>query len=341
MNARVAGILVLLLAVLGGAALLFQRQEGGRQPDASAPLGQPLLKNLKAAEVAAIRIVEPSATLTLKRKEDGWTIAERGDFPASLAGVREFVLKAIELKAGQSEPIGEKDRARLRVDASGTQVEFQGADGKPLARMIVGKKYFKRDPDDPEKAPGDGRFVLLPDSPDRVHVVGDPLAQATAQSRAWIDRTAFKVEKVGILEVRFPDGESWRIERSGDNADWKLAGGAPAGLKLDIARANAASYMLSQLELADVAAPAVAQNAAETGLDKPAVIKATTLAGATYEIKVGKLTGEDHFVSFKGSADDAREKLLMQHVLLVPKSKLEDTLKKRPELLEKQQDTKK
>jgi len=38
--------------------------------------------------------------------------------------VREFVLKAIELKVGQSEPIGEKDRARLNLDASGTQIEF-------------------------------------------------------------------------------------------------------------------------------------------------------------------------------------------------------------------------
>lgn len=341
MNARVAAILVLLLAVLGGAALLSQRQDRAREPDAGAPLGQPLLKGLKAADVAGIRIVEPDATLTLQRKDDGWVLAERGGFPANLAAVRDFVLKAIELKAGQSEPLDEKDRARLNVDRSGTQVEFLGADGKPLARMIVGKKYFKRNPDDPEKAPGDGRFVLLPEAPARVHVVADPLAQANAKSRTWIDRNAFKVEKVGILEVRFPDGAGWRIERSGDNADWTLAGGAPAGQKLDIARANAASYMLSQLELADVAAPALAGKPAETGLDKPTVIRATTLGGATYDIKVGKPMGEDYFVSFQSSAADAREKLLMQHVLLVPKSKLEDTLKKRPEMLEKQQDTKK
>jgi len=36
-----------------------------------------------------------------------------------------------------------------------------------------------------------------------------------------------------------------------------------------------------------------------------------------------------------------REKLLSQHVLLIPKSKLEDTLRKRDELLEKKQDAKK
>ena len=36
-----------------------------------------------------------------------------------------------------------------------------------------------------------------------------------------------------------------------------------------------------------------------------------------------------------------REKLLSGYVLLIPKSKLEDTLKKRPEMLEKKDDAKK
>jgi hypothetical protein len=347
MNARIATILVVLLAVLGGAALLFQRQEGPRAPDPAAGLGQPLLKNLKAADVAAIRIVEPQAALTLRRKDEGWVIAERKDFPASLTAVRDFVLKAIELKAGQSEPIGEKDRARLQLDApgdqnekAGTLVEFQGADGKALARIIVGKKYFKRDPDDPAKAPADGRFVLLPEAPERVYIVSDPLGQATAQTRPWIDRTSFKVEKVRSLEVRYPDGSGWRTERSGDNADWKMTPLQP-GEKVSVPFANAASYVLGQLELADVAAPAAAQKPAETGLDRPTLIRANTLDGARYEIRVGKLIGDDYFVSFQSSRDDAREKLLSQHVLLVPKSKLEDTLKKREEMVEKKQDEKK
>jgi hypothetical protein len=335
MNARLAAILVLLLAVLGGAALLYQRQD---RPDPAAGMGQPLLRDLKVADVAAIRIAEGRDMLTLQRKEDGWTIAERGDFPANLATVRAFLLRAIELKVARSEPIGEKDRARLNLDGSGATVEFRGADGKPLARMIVGKKYFKREPEDPAKANADGRFVLLPETPERVHVVGDPLTQASARSRDWIDRTGFKIEKVGALEVRYPGNGGWRIERSGDNADWKLAGAKP-GEKLDIARANAASYMLGQQELADVAAPGTKPE--DTGLDNPTLIQATTLDGKRYEIKVGKLVGEDYFVAFQGPGEDAREKRLQQHVLLIPKSKLEDTLKKRDEMLEKKEDTKK
>jgi hypothetical protein len=336
LNARVAAILVVLLAVLGGAALLYQREQGARRPDNAAALGRTLLKDLPAADIAAIRIVEPKATLTVQRKDDRWVIAERGDFPADTGKVREFVLKVIGLKIGQSEPLGEKDRARLNLDPSGTKVEFKAADGKELAAFTVGRKYFKREVDNPAKAIPDGRFIGLPGEAGTAYLVGDPLTQAVANSAEWIDRTSFQVEKVKTLEVRFPAGGAWRIERAGDNAEWQLAGAKP-GEKLDVSRANAASYSLQLLELADVAP----KDVADTGLDKPIAVDATTLEGLSYAIKVGKLAGENYYVSFTSSgehkAEDkaAREKMLSQHVLLIPKSKLEDTLKPRAELLEK------
>ena len=335
MSPRIALVLVVLLAVLGGGALLFQQQERARRPDNAASLGQLLLKNLKVADIATVRIVEPKATLTLQRQEAGWVIAERDGFPADVAKVREFALKLLSLKIGQSEPIGEKDRARLELDASGTQVELLGADGKALASLIVGKKHFKREVDNPEKAPGDGRFVMLPADPRTVYTVSDPLALASAKTGEWIDRGSFQVEKIRFLEVKAPDGAAWRIERSADNADWKL-GGLSAGEKLDISRANAASYSLSLLALADVAA----KDAKNTGLDaagpdRPTLINATTLDGRAYAIKVGRLQGDNYFVSFTSAKPKDKEALLSRHVLLIPRSKLEDTLKKRTDLLEK------
>lgn len=339
MNARTLGVLVVLLVALGGGALFLQQKEATQRPGNAAALGQPVLKDLKAADIAQIRIADAKATLTLQRKDDGWTIAEREGFPADAGKVRDFVIKAIELKVGQSEPIGEKDRARLQLDGTGTRVEFSGANAKPLAALVVGKKYFSREPDNPEKAPGDGRFVQRPDEPGTVYIVKDPLAQASVRSADWIDRTGIRIEKVKTLQVRTPDGGGYRIERSGDNADWTLAGAKP-GEKLEITRANAASYVLGQVELADVAPKEDAANPAVTGLDRPTLIEATTLAGAAYEVKVGKLAGENYYVAFSGGAEP-REKVLAQHVLLVPKSRLEDTLKPRAEFLAKKEDTKK
>lgn len=350
MNARVAAVLVVLLAVLGGGAILYQQQERARRPSNAASLGQVLLKDLKAADIASIRIVEPKATLTLERKDQRWSIAERGGFPADFTRVREFVLKAIELKAGQSEPIDEKDLARLNLDASGTQVEFRGADGKPLRTLIIGKKYFRREVDNPEKALGDGRFVLLPADPKTVYTVGDPLLQATAKTGEWIERSSFQPEKIKTLDVKFPGGGGYRIERNADDANWKLAG-ARAGEKLEITRANAASYSLGLLDLADVLPKDAKQDGEMRGLDKPVQIDATTLDGLSYNIKLGKLQGDNYFVTFTSSGTlkpdpkDAerakklaekqpREKMLQNYVLLIPKRHFDDTLKKRADMLE-------
>ncbi len=345
MSARGLAVLVVLLIILGGAALLYQRQQASERPQNADVLGRVLLKELRAAEVAAIKVSEPKSALTVQRKDEGWVILERDGFPADVAKVRDFVIKLLELKIGQSAPLGAQDRARLLLDDSGTRVELDALDGKPLAVLIVGKKYFKREVDNPDKASADGRFVALPKEPGTAYVVGDPLTQASTKSADWIDRSSFQVEKVKTLEVRFPDGSGWTIERAGDNPDWKLAGAKP-GEKLDVGKANSASYSLSLLELADVAP----KDAQDTGLDKPTLISASTLDGLAYEIRVGKALGDNYYVKFSsagtvaGNDDDERikklkarlprEKRLSDYVLLIPKAKLDDTLKPRAELLE-------
>jgi hypothetical protein len=355
-NARFLGVLLILLVALGGGALLVREEQVSRQPAGTGTLGQPLLKGLQASQVASIVIREPKAAITIARKDERWTIAERGGFPADVDKVRDFVVKAIALKVGQSEPIGEKDRARLLLDAGGTAIEFLGADGKPLARLTAGKKYFKTEPENPEKANGDGRYVALPGDEKRVIVVSDPLSLASTRSADWIGKAGFAAEKVKSMEVRFADRTGWKIDRSGDNADWKLAG-ARGDEKLDVTRANSASYTLSLIELADVA-PADAKPA-DTGLDKPTVVSATTLDRLVYTLKLGKLSGDNYYASVtiageaKPEGKDAeerlkkiterlpREKALASYVLLIPKSKLEDIVKKRAELLVKKEEKKK
>ncbi|MEO8142667.1 MAG: DUF4340 domain-containing protein [Betaproteobacteria bacterium] len=356
MNARVVGVLLILLVALGGGALLVQQQQGAKSATAGGTLGQPLLKDLQASQVAAIVIRQPKQTITIAKKDERWVIAERGGFPADIDKVRDFVVKAIALRIGQMEPIGEKDRARLLLDAGGTAIEFLGADGKPLARLTAGKKYFKAEPENPEKANGDGRYVALPGDEKNVVVVSDSLAQASTRSADWISKAGFAAEKVKTMEVRAADGAAWKIERSGDNADWKLAG-MRGDEKLDISRANAASYSLSLIELADVA-PADATPGA-TGLDKPTVVTAATLDGLSYTLKLGKLSGDSYYATVaitgepKPEGKDAeerlkkiserlpREKVLAAYTLLIPKSKLDDIVKKRADLLVRKEEKKK
>ena len=371
MNARVVVVLAILLVALGGGALLIKQQDRAQSPESGAVLGKPLLKDLKASEVAAIRIRDAKQEMNLVRGGDNsWTVVERDGFPADFTRVSELVLKAIELKIGQSEPIGEKDRVRLQLiepvagkealEGAGTLLEFKSADGKPLARLVIGKKYFKAEPAVPDRAIGDGRFVQLPGTDKTVYIVADPLVQATTRSADWVLRKGIAADKIMSLEVRAADGAQWAIERSGDNAEWKLIG-AGAGEKLEVTRANAAAYGLSSLDLADVAPKSLKPE--DAGLASPATITAKTFDGLTYTLKVGKLEGENHYVSVaidgtpapaagdaaKDAAERAkalaerlaREKALVPYTLLIPVQRLEDMLKPRAELLEKKDEQKK
>lgn len=370
MSGRLAAILLALLVLLGGAALYF-RHAGSERPSGSAALGQPLLKHLKAADIEAIDIRDADGALTLRRGHDAWHVVERAGFPAAYSKVKAFVVTALELTIGQVEPVSAADRARLDLlppgqgKGAGTLVQFDASGGKHLAAMIVGAKYFKRQPADPATAPADGRFVMLPGDPGTAYVVGRPLTQATSASAAWVDHSGFAVGKVESLEVRYPDGGSWKIERATPDGDWHLAG-PTHGEKLVATRANAAAYSLSSVALADVAAPHL--DAAKTGLDRPTLVTATSFAGLTYSLELGKAAGEDYYAHLaiagtpraqrtpdkketpadKKRRDAAyaaalkqlearlpRERALSNYVLLIAKSDLSDVLKKRADLLEK------
>ncbi len=380
MNKQFLAVLGVLLVVIGGAALLVFRQGETAKPAVTSQLGQPLLKGLRASEVANIAITEPKQVLTLAKKDNRWVIVEKNGFPADLDKVTDLVVKAIELKAGQVEPVGENDRARLNLaepgkEGAGTLITFKAADGKILADLLVGKKYFKKEPEgDSSKAQGDGRFVMLPSDPKQVYIVSDPLRLASATSGDWISKEGVAIERVRILEVKPAEGnEGYRIERVTDGIEWKLDPATP-GQKLDVSRANAASYSLNKMEIDDLAAAD-----ADTGLDKPTIVTATTFDGLTYTLKIGATAKDKTFVKVevegtpkrestpsrnekpdekaeekekreKAFAEEAkklderiaREKTLKDYVLVVPSRKLADTLKKRGELLEqKKPDAKK
>jgi len=372
-SGRVLAILVVLAIVLGGGALWLHREQGAREATNVAALGQPVLKDLKAAEIGAIRIEGPKATLTVAQRDGHWTIAERKNFPADAAKVRGLVLKAIELKVGQSEPIAAEDRARLALNESGEgagmRLRFETADGKPLARLIVGKKYFKQRPDDPDTASADGRYVMRAEDPNTVFVVSDPLEQVSTQTARWIDRSGIAAEDVESLEVRMADGEHWKISRDSPDASWTLDGQIPPGQQVAVTKANAASYSMSLLEIDDVAPPDLAP--AQSGLDQPSVVTATTFDGLTYTLKVGKLIDGKYPVTVtiegtpkqtrtpKANESDAdkakhdkafaenlkklearlaRERALVGRVLMIAKIKLDDILEKRTHFLEKKEE---
>lgn len=378
MNRRVVAILAALLLVLGGTALYVHQREESAQPAVSAQLGQPLLKDLKASDIASIAIREAKGTLTLVKKDKSWTIAERNSFPADLDKVTELVVNTIELKVGQAEPIDDKDRERLNLIDPGktgqadpgkagqaglaTSLVFKASDGRILAELLLGKKYFRKEPEgDPAKAIGDGRFVMLPAENRQVFTVSEPYRTASTASADWIAKDGLAIERVQSLRYEPAESEGYKIERATDGPDWKLER-APAGARLDKTKANSAAYSLNKIEIEDVAA-----SDKNTALDKPSVLKIATFDGMNYTLKIGQMDKDRYAVrvevegmpkrEFEQRKDEkpeakasreksfaeemkrieesvARNNTLEGHMLVVAKNKLADLLKKKSELLE-------
>jgi len=372
MSARLLAVLVAVLVVLGGAALWLQHERRADQPAAVAELGEPLFKDLQAANIASIRITEPGASVTLRRDGERWVVVGDGDFPADFGKVRGFVVKALGLKVGQSERLSAADRVRLQLDepsakqGGGTLVEFVGADGKPLASLIIGSKYFKRTPDDPKTAKTDGRFVLRPTATDTAIIVADPLEQSVAKRTEWLDRRALAAEEPVSIEVRHPDGDHWRLER-GPNADgtWRLAD-AKRGEKLNDTTVLSVAAAAGGLDFADVVKRDPQREAKV--LAKPTVITTVTRDGLTYVLKVGPVEDQKRYAlgEIQGELPGARQPLdgekpaeakardkafaeriarlrarrptaqsLADYAVLIPDTTLVDLTKKRADLLEK------
>ena len=364
MTSRLVAILIALAVLAGGASIYLLRDESKSSANVSA-LGQALFPQLKAADVTRITIAEADATLNLEKKGGIWVITERNGYPADLDRVSELVVKILELKTGQSEPIAEKERARMQLappgkgEGAATLLTFKAQDGKAVAELLVGKKYFRNPPDGDAaaKALGDGRFVMLPGDPTRVIIVSDPLKQATAKAAEWIAREGFAIDNIKSLTVRLADG-GFSLARDSMDAQWVLDG---AGGELDQSRANSVVYGLSKLEIADLAA------GADSGFEQGAQLTAKTFDGLEYKLKTGRLEKESYIVQVsvdgapsrtgraapanekpedkvkreKSAADEqkaladrvTREKALEPFNVLIAKAKLDAVLKNRPDLL--------
>ena len=294
-------ILVLVLLVLGGAGIAVFRQDIAAYRASGAKIGAPLLPKFKLADVTQVKLKDAKAQTTLVRRETGWVVRERGDYPANFQDISDLMVKLVELKVTQSEQVGASLLPRVDLnepgkgEGSGILLEFEDAQQKDLARLVLGKVVKKKDPLNPLPTAVDGvpagRYVLPATAKDTVVVVSDPLSKADANPGKWLSKDFFKAERIRTLTVG-PDGgaASWKIARTEEWGQWKFASG---GGDLAASRAVAAVNALSSMTFNDVAVNAKPEDAG-----KPVVIIAETFDNLTYTVRIAQQkSGEDYLLT--------------------------------------------
>ena len=295
-------ILLIVLGVLGAIGLGLVWQNSAAYRASGAKIGAKLLPQLKIADVAQVRLQDAKHEVTLVRKEKSWVVQERGGYPASFQEISDLLIKLVELKVTQSEHVGASLWPRVELadpgkgDGVGTAIEFKDAAGKPLGRLVLGKKVLKKDPMNPLPAAKDGvpagRYVRVDGAGDIIVVVSDPLEKAVAEPGRWLNREFFKAERIRTLAVGQGGGAPrWMIARAEEWGQWKFAAG---GGDLNPSAAVSATNKLSALTFKDVA---VDPKALAAG--KPTFVVATTFDGLSYAVRLTRVAkGDDYLLGF-------------------------------------------
>jgi hypothetical protein len=301
MNRKQFLIMLVLVAVLGGAGMAMFWKELSGYKEAGAKIGAKVLPDLKAADATEIRLKDAKNEVTLISKNGSWSVKERGGYPADVGEISELLAKLVEAKIVQSESVGTSLYPRLNLgepgkgdaEGTGTLLELKDKAGKQIAQLIFGKVSLKKDPGNPLPNAVDGvpagRYMIAPGKIQSVVVVSDPFANVDAKAGRWLAKNFFKADRIKTLTVG-EGAAQWKITRELEYSQWKFASGAG---QLDPSAAVSAVNALGQLAFSDVSPDGKVEG------DKLTTIVAETFDDLTYTIKVAKQkSGEDYLFNF-------------------------------------------
>ena len=341
---------LLLLAaavVLGGGGLMVLNSKKADYQASSGQMGGKVLGEIDVNAVAGIRLTQGTNALNIAKSGDGWSVKERGGYPANFGELADFVRKLADLKVAQPVKVGPSRLPMLELtQGSATTVDLIGADGKTLKTLTVGKKHVKGGGAAEESSPfggggafPDGRYVMVGTDVATVAVVGDPLTSANPKAEDWIAKEFIKVElPVAVTITRAEATNSFRLTRTNEFGDWALAD-AKAGEDLDKNKAAGFSSILSGPSFNDVI---IAPDLKALGLDQPVETVVQTAAGFTYKLRVGKASADDSYpVQVSVDASLAQERTPVKDEKPEDKTKLDkefaDKLAKQQEKLKAEQ----
>jgi len=343
MNRKQFVILLVLVAVLGGAGLVLYKKENKSWTGGGETAGKKLLGDFQVNDVAHIVIKQGNNELNLVKKDDLWRVRERGDYAANFSEISGVLLKLRDLKIVQSEKVGPSQLPRLELAASATGtnaptvVELRDGGEKVVKSLTLGKKHMKKGGgrsqfgDMGDEGWPDGRYVVVSGSSDSVALISEPLANIEPKPDQWLNKDFFKVEKVHSVAVTFPNAtNSWKLDRETESGEWKLADAKPEE-KLDTAKASGVSNPLSSPSFVDVLIGAAPE---QIGLDKPTSIALETFDGFAYTVKVGGKTNENYPFIMSVAANLSKERVPGKDEKPEDKEKLDKEFKEKQKKLE-------
>src|SRR5215467_4641896 len=114
MNRKQLIIMLVLVALIGGAGIILVNRQNDSWKGNSAAIGKKLLGDIPVNDFTHIVFKQGTNELNLAKK-DIWRVRERNNYPANYSEISDFLLKLRDLKVVQTEKIGPSQLARLSL----------------------------------------------------------------------------------------------------------------------------------------------------------------------------------------------------------------------------------
>ena len=236
---------------LATAALIAQDR-----PLTTSSLDQPLTPGLagKVNDVVRIEASGPDGSATLERHVgEGWTVAEKGGFPADDAAVVGLLRKLSELRIVEAKTALPERLARLQLEdptkpgAQSGRIVLKDAAGRTIEDLVIGKRAA-----DATGSGQSGTYVRL-NGQSQAWLTDADLAHSTAAAD-WIATDVIDIarNRVKLVSLEPDNGVLVTTSRaSPDAASFDLAG-VPAGESADQAKLDELAAVFSPLTLIDI-----------------------------------------------------------------------------------------
>jgi hypothetical protein len=190
---RFTALVVAALLVITAALFLSTHRNSASHDTREVPLFPALAGELGTLTSLDIRKGAAAPTVSLQKKGDQWTVAQRGGYPADISKLRKLLLALSDAKIVEEKTSDPANYAQIGVDdptaatAIGTQITFAVKDG--THSVIVGKPS------------GEGNFVRRGD--EKVSYLAAPSIYVESEPRYWIETKLLDIPPDDITRIDY------------------------------------------------------------------------------------------------------------------------------------------
>ncbi len=264
--------------------------------------GENIFVDLDVNVIGRLTVTNGDEVSNIVRNETGWTVSEKGNYPAdfkkisSLLGMLAYAKSVQDVKAGKSQlqklSLAEDDMEK----GNAVLVELSDESGKKTKSILLGKMHLKKE-DNPNPLFGsapDGRYVMIIDGKFQPKLINYTFDDIIGSPISWTDKSFIAIDKIKSVDVQRKSADgNWKLLKNTENETFNLSD-LKEGEELDPSKTAPLANLLKNVSFQDVN-PVPANFAGD-------VVTIETFDGFKYEITFTSQEKDKYSVNIKTTA---------------------------------------